>query len=141
MIVYAVYLVALAVCGLAYWKGDRVLRLTAVVLVISWTLTPMVVHLDRHGLNLPVAVIDILTTAIFLWISLWSRRLWCAVLSAQSIILIVIRFVASVDPSIDNYSRAASNNTVVILQLLVMATATGLAARARRRANEGALRS
>lgn len=140
MIVYVVYLVALVVCGLAYWKGDRVLRLMAVVLIASWTLTPMVMHLDRRGLNLPVAIIDIVTTAIFIWISMWSRRLWCAVLSALAIILIAIRFVASLDPSIDNYSRAASNNVVTILQLVVMAAATGLAVRARRRADEGAVR-
>lgn len=141
MIVYVVYLMALLVCGLAYWKGDGVLRLTAVVLIASWTLTPMVMHLDRRGLNLPVAVIDIVTTAIFVWISMWSRRVWCAVLSALAIILIVIRFVASVDHGIDNYSRAASNNVVTILQLLVMVAATGLAVRARRRADEGAVRS
>lgn len=140
MIVYVVYLMAMVVCGLAYWQGDRVLRLTAVVMLASWTLTPMVVQLDRHGLNLPVVIIDIVTTAIFIWISMWSRRLWCALLSALSIILIAIRFVASVDRGIDNYTRAASNNTVTIVQLVVMVAATGLAVRVRRRADEGALR-
>ncbi|HWU78624.1 MAG TPA: hypothetical protein VN158_00970 [Caulobacter sp.] len=141
MIVYVFYLVALAVCALAYWKGDRTLRLTAVVFIVSWALTPMVVHLDRRGLNLPVAVIDITTAAVFVWISMRSRRVWGAVLSALAIIPIAIRFVAAADPAVHNDSRAASNNVVVLLQLLVMVIATRLAVRARRRADEGAVRS
>jgi len=63
------------------------------------------------------------------------------VLSALTIIPIAIRFVAAVDPDVHNYSRAASNNIVIILQLVVLITATWLTVRARRRADEGAVRS
>jgi positive regulator of sigma E activity len=141
LIVYVFYLVALVVCGLAYWVGDRPLRLTALVLIVGWAFTPMIVHLDKHGLNLPVAIVDIAAAAIFVWISMRSRRVWCAVVAALSIIPIAIRFVAAADPDIHNYNRAASNNVVMILELVVMVIATWLAARARRRADEGAVRS
>jgi hypothetical protein len=141
MIVYIVYLLAVTVTGLVCWKGDRPLRSAAMVMIVSWAFTPMIVRLDAHGLNLPVTFVDIVTALIFVWLSMRWRRLWGAVLAALTIVCVAIRLVASFDPGIDNYSRAASYNVVTVLQLVVLLVATWLAVRARRRANEGAVRS
>ncbi len=140
-VAYLVYLLALGICGLAFWKGDRPLKLAASVLVISWALSALTGFRDRFGMNYPVTIIDTNVALIFIWISTRWRLIWCAVLAALTIISLAIPFVALVDPDIHRYNRAASNNVVAVLQLVVMAVAIWLTLRARRRADEGALRS
>ncbi len=140
MFVYAVYLTALVVCGLTYWKGDPALRLTAMVLIVSWASTPLVMYLDRRGLNMPVSIVDIVTALIYVWISMRWRRIWCAVMAALAIIVFLIPFVALSDRTIHRYNQLASNNIVAGFQLVLLLVATWLAVRARRRADEGTVR-
>lgn len=141
MVAYAVYLFAVAICGLAFWKGDRPLKLAASVLVIAWALSALTGFRDRFGMNYPTTIIDTNAALIFIWISTRWRLIWCAVLAALTIISLVIPFVAFFDPDIHRYNRAASNNVVALLQLAVVVVATGLTVRARRRADEGAVQS
>ena len=141
LIAYPAYLMALCLCGLAIWKGDRPLRLAAAGLVIGWTLSALAGHRDKFGMNYPVAVIDTNCALFFIWISTRWRRLWCAVLAALTIIGIVIPFAAFVDRDIHRYNQLAANNIVAGLQLAVIALAVVLAARSRRSGGEGALRS
>jgi len=141
MIAYVAYLAALAICGVAFWKGDRPLKLAASVLVISWALSALTGYRDRYGMNYPVTIIDTNVALIFVWISTRWRLIWCAVLAALTFITLAIPFVAMIDPDIHRYNRAAANNVVAVLQLVVMIVAIVLTVRARRRADEGTVRS
>jgi hypothetical protein len=141
MMAYIVYLVAIVVCGVAFWKGDRPLRLAAAVLIVAWALSALMGRRDRFGMNYPISIIDTNVALIFVWISMRWRRLWCAVLAALTIVGLLIPFMALIDRNIQSNSRAASYNVVTILQLVVLITATWLTVRARRRADEGAVRS
>lgn len=138
---YVGYLVALAVCGLAFWKGDHPLRLTAVVLIASWALSPLISKGHRHGLDYPVTILDTNLAVILVWISMRWRRVWCAVLAALTIIIVLIPVVALVDREIHIYSHWFANTFVSALQLVVMAVAIWLTVRAGGRADEGAVRS
>jgi len=140
VVAYAVYLIALTVSGVAFWRGDRPLRLAAAVLVVGWTLSALAGHRDRYGMNYSLTVIDTNVALAFVWISTRWRLIWCAVLAALTIIATVIPFVALMDPDIHFYNRAAANNVVAALQLVVLLVATVLTLRARRRADEGAVR-
>ncbi|MET3664120.1 hypothetical protein [Caulobacter sp. 1776] len=138
---YVVYLLALATCGAAVWKGDRPLRLAAAVLIAAWVLSQLVSQRHQYRLDYPVIIIDTNTALIFVWISMQWRRLWCAVLAALTIVVVVIPFVALADPGIHKYNQYGANNVVSWLQLLVINLATWLTVRARRRGDEGAGRS
>lgn len=135
---YVGYLVALAICGLAFWRGDRPLRLAAAVLIAAWALSPLISKGHRHGLDYPVTILDTNVALIFAWISMRWRRLWCAVLAALTIIVVLIPLVVAASRGILIYSHWLANTIVSALQLVVMLVAIWLTARARRRADEGA---
>lgn len=141
MMAYIFYMAAIVVCGMAFWKGDRPLRLAAAVMIIAWALSALTGHRDRYGMNYPISIIDTNVALIFVWISTRWRRIWCAVLAALTIVGLLIPFMALVDRDIHGYNRSASYNVVTVLQLVVFAVATWLTVRARRRADEGAVRS
>lgn len=136
---FVVYLFALVICGVALRKGDPPLRLIALVLIIAWTLTPLVSLGSKVRLDYPVAIIDTNTALILIWISMRWRRLWCAVLSALMIISVIVPIVCLLDRGIHKYNYYAANNVVAILQLVVFCVAIWLNIRARRRADEDAV--
>lgn len=137
---YVYYLAALAVCALGLWKGDRPLRLVAGVTIASWSITPLFSHWDGHSLNLPQTLTDIVAAAAYVWISLRWRRLWIVVLSAVTILIVLCPFVYALDDRVHRNSWVAANNLLAVAQLGVILTAVALTRRARRRADEGAVR-
>jgi len=140
LIPYIAYLAALVICGVAYWQGDRPLRLAALVLVVGWALSPLVSNGSKTSLDYPVTIIDTNVALAFVWISTRWRRLWCAVLAALTIIIIIIPIVSLVDRGIHRYNNLAANNIVAVFQLIVVLVATWLTVRARRRGDEDAAR-
>jgi len=138
---FVTYLIALVICGVALRTGDRPLRLTALVVIIAWTLTPLVSLGGRVRLDYPVVIIDTNTALIFIWISMRWRRLWCAVFAALTIISVIIPIVCVVDRSIHKYNYYAAYDIVAWVQLVVFCVAIWLTVRARRRADEGAIRA
>ncbi len=138
---FVTYLVALAICGVALRRGDFPLRLAALVVIIAWTLTPLVSLGGKVRLDYPMTIIDTNTALIFVWISMRWRRLWCAVLAALTIISVIIPIVYLLDRSIHKYNYYAAYDLVAWLQLVVLCVAIRLTVRARRRADEGAVRS
>lgn len=141
LIPYIAYVAALVICGVAIWQGDRPLKASALVLVLAWAFTPVLMGRDREILNYPITIIDSCTALILVWISLRWRRVWSAVLAALTILIVVVPFVHLSDPGIHKYNRYAANNILSHFQLVVIAVATWLVIRDRRRADEGVLRS
>jgi len=141
LIAYAAYLIAMVICGVAFWKGDWPLRLAAAVIVVGWTLSALTGHRDKFGMNYPMSIIDTTVALILVWISMRWRRIWCAVLAALTIVSILIPFVAWADRDIHRYNRTASTNVVATLQLIALIVAIWLTVRARRRADEDAIRA
>lgn len=139
---YFDYLLAVLICGVAYWKGDKPLRWTAAVFIASWTLSPAISHVNRSGWDTPVAILDTNLAMFLTWMSLRWRRLWLAMFAALMILIVTMRFAAYWDRAhIPRYAFYVSNNLVVQFQLVTLIVATWLTARARRRADEGAVRS
>lgn len=140
VVAYSVYLIAMAICGVAFWRGDTPLKIAAVILVAGWTLSALAGHRDSHGMNYSLTVIDTNVALIFMWISTRWRLIWCAVLAGLTLITVAIPFVALADPEIHFYNRAAANNVVAVLQLVVLLVAMALTLRGRRRVDEAAVR-
>ncbi len=141
LIPYVTYLISLVVFGVAFWKGDRPLKLAALLLFAGWTLTPIVHKSDKLILDYPVLTIDTNTALALVWVSLRWRRVWCAVLAALTILIVIVQLEYVFDRGIHLYNRYAANNILSNLQLVVVAVATWYAVRARRRADEGAVRA
>lgn len=135
---YALYLVALVICGTAIWKGDPPLRWAAGAFIIGWMLTPAVSNLGRGDWDMPVAIIDTNVALLIVWVSLRWRRLWSAVLAALMLLLVVARVVAVVDPDVRRYGFLAANNVIVMCQMVVLVVAVWVTLRGRRAANEEA---
>lgn len=138
---YTGYLIALVICGLAMLQDDPPLRWSAGVFIVGWMLTPAVSHLSRSGWDTPVAIVDTNAALILVWVSFRWRRLWSLAFAALMILLVLARVIAYVDRSIVRYAYQVSNNIIVVFQMLTLIAATVLTVRARRRANEGAVRS
>ncbi|WP_454758231.1 hypothetical protein [Caulobacter segnis] len=136
LIAYAAYLIAVTICGLAVWKGDRPLKLVAVVLLVAWVLSTLTGKRNVYGMNYPTTVIDTNCALIFVWISLRWRRLWCAVLAALMIIEVTIPLVVFFDRDIRRYNQTLSYNVVTVLLLAVMSVALWQTFRSRTRADE-----
>lgn len=132
---YIAYLVAMVICGIAVWLGDQPLKLAAAVLGVAWAFTPIFMGSHRGVLNYPITIIDTATALILVWISMRWRRLWCAILAGFTILVAAIPFVHLLDPDIHRYNRFAANNIVSNFQLVVIAVATWLVSRDRRRAD------
>ncbi len=141
LVPYIGYLISLVICGVAILQKDPPLRWSAGVFIIGWMLTPAVTHVTRSGWDTPVAIIDTNAALILTWVSLRWRRLWSLVFAALMILLVVVRVTAYLDRSIVRYAYQASNNIIVVFQMLTLVVATVLTIRARGRADEGAVRS
>lgn len=120
---YVLYLVALAICGVAVWKGDPPLRWAAGGFIVGWMLTPAVSNLSRGDWDMPVAIIDTNVALLMLWVSLRWRRLWSAVLAALMLLLVFARVIALLDPAVQRYGFLAANNVIVLCQLTVLGVA------------------
>lgn len=140
LVPYIGYLISLVICGVAMLQNDPPLRWSAGVFIIGWMLTPAVSHVGQSGWDTPVAIVDTNAALILIWVSLRWRRLWSLVFAALMILLVTARVIAYFDRSIVRYAYQASNNVIVVFQMLTLIVATVLTVRARRRADEGALR-
>lgn len=138
---YSYYLAALVICSISAWKGDTPFRWVAGVTIASWSITPLLGRWDHDDLNVLQAITDAATAVAYVWISSRWRRLWVAVLSALAILVVLCPFVGLLDARVHRNSWIAANNILAISQLVVISVALGLAIRAPRRADEGAVRS
>lgn len=135
VVAYGVYLIAVVICGLATWKGDRPLKLAAAVLLAAWALSALAGRRNVYGMNYPTTVIDTNCALVFIWISLRWRRLWCAVLAALMIVEVTIPLVVFFDRDLHRYNQTLAYNVVSLLLLAVLAVVTGQTL-SRKRADE-----
>lgn len=133
-----VYIVVWVICGLALWLGDRPLRVTAAAFVFFWTITPLF-SLWWQGWNVPMVVIDVNALLVLTLISLRWRRLWSTVLVALCFLQVLTPFLAYAT-HIKRFYWQSAYNVMGWVMLVVMAVAIVLTVRARRRADEGAVR-
>lgn len=129
-----VYLIVWGLCGLAFWLGDRPLRVTAAVFLFFWTITPLLSHWWQ-GWNMPGIVIDVNALLVLTWISLRWRRLWSTVLVALCFLQLLTPFLAYAT-HIRRFYWQSAYNVMGWAMLVVMAVAIVLTVRARGRADE-----
>jgi hypothetical protein len=126
---------------LCLWKGDQPLRAAAIVILISWSVTPLVDPWGRDRLNVPQTMVDVATTVAMIWISVRWRRLWAAIQAALAILIVLCPFVALVDHRVHRNSWTAADTILTGIQILALLMAVVVTLRTRERDNEGAVRT
>lgn len=88
----------------ALWRGEKAERAGAVILATSWGLTDLVHKHGVYGPEVGVILVDIVTLFAFVWLSLWSRRLWTVFLSAFQLDTVASHFAVLLAPQIGGFS-------------------------------------
>lgn len=90
-------ILAVLICAVAMWRGDQPARWNGAALLASW-LGSLLVH-RRGDLNAEYGIlaIDVATLAVFVWISMRTRRLWTIVASAFLAIIVASHIAVMID--------------------------------------------
>ncbi len=98
-------LVLMIICVIwALWRGEKPERTGAVILATSWGLTDLFHKHGVYGPEVSVILIDCITLLAFIWLSLWSRRLWTVFLSAFQLDAVASHFAVLLAPQIGSFS-------------------------------------
>jgi hypothetical protein len=90
-------ILAVLVCGLAMWRGDRSARWIGAAFLADW-LGSLLVHRQQvQSADYGVLAIDIAALAAFIWISMRTRRLWTIVASAFMAIIVASHVAVMID--------------------------------------------
>jgi len=90
-------ILAILICGLAMWRGDQAARWTGAAFLASWLGSQLVHRRDAYNAEFGLLAVDIATLAVFIWISMRTRRLWTAVVSAFAAIVVASHVAVMID--------------------------------------------
>ena len=89
---YGGAILAIVCCAYALWQGGRVERYAAGIILIGWMLTLLLQSHSLSGPGLWVQIIDGVALALFVALSLWSRRIFTLFLSACQLDTVMAHF-------------------------------------------------
>lgn len=90
-------ILAILVCGLAMWRGDRSARWIGAAFLADWLGSLLVHRQQAQSADYGVLAIDIAALAAFIWISMRTRRLWTIVASAFMAIIVASHVAVMID--------------------------------------------
>ena len=90
-------ILAILICGLAMWRGDQAARWTGAAFLASWLGSQLVHRRDAYNAEFGLLAVDIATLAVFIWISMRTRRLWTVVVSAFAAIVVASHVAVMID--------------------------------------------
>jgi hypothetical protein len=90
-------ILAILICGLAMWRGDRAARWVGAAFLASWVGSLLVYRHDPHNADYGMLAIDIATLVAFVWISMRTRRVWTLVAAAFMAIIVASHLAVIID--------------------------------------------
>jgi hypothetical protein len=90
-------ILAILVCGLAMWRGDRAARWIGAVFLASWLGSMLVYRRDAYNADYGILAVDTVTLVVFAWISMRTRRIWTIVASAFMAIIVASHVAVIID--------------------------------------------
>jgi len=90
-------ILAILVCGLAMWRGDRAARWVGAVFLASWLGSMLVYRRDPYNADYGILAVDTVTLVVFVWISMRTRRIWTAIASAFMAIIVASHVAVMID--------------------------------------------
>jgi len=113
-----------AVCGAAFWRGDREQQITAGGLLLGWVATLVLRDPRWLGAQWGAFVVDALFMVMITIIALRSTRFWPMAASSFQLLAIITHAARMVDPRIGGWAYATAS--IVWTQLLVMSLGVGV---------------
>ncbi|MDV6332349.1 hypothetical protein [Asticcacaulis sp. 201] len=103
------HVLAVIVCGYAFWRGGSVERYGAAIIAVSWILSTFLQSNAGHGPGSVVVCIDVLTMLILLYYSERTRALWVACCAAFTVLAVLthVAFYTARQMSLVAYITAA----------------------------------
>ncbi|GGL17253.1 MULTISPECIES: hypothetical protein [Caulobacter] len=90
-------ILAILVCGLAMWRGDRAARWVGAAFLASWLGSMLVYRRDPYHADYGILAIDAVTLMVFAWISMRTRRIWTIIASAFMAIIVASHVAVMID--------------------------------------------
>jgi hypothetical protein len=113
-----------AVCGAAFWKGDREEQVTAGALLLGWVATLLFRDPRWLGAQTGALVIDALFFAMMVVIALRTTRYWPIFAAAFQLLAIVTHGARIADPAIRGWAYATAS--ILWTQLVLIALGIGV---------------
>lgn len=89
--------VAIAVCAAAIRFGDRPARRVGVIVLVGWAASLLVFRNSPRFTDNGLMLVDGVVAALFVWVSLSSRRLWTVVISAFQLLAVASHLATFID--------------------------------------------
>lgn len=124
---------AILVCGLAIRFGDKPERRVGVITLSGWIISLIVFRNSARFADIGLMLVDGVVAALFVWVSLSSRRLWTVVIAAFQMLGVASHLATVIDHrvTINTYKLSLAVWSYGIL--LVLAVAVWRSWRERRR--------
>lgn len=90
-------ILAILVCGLAMWRGDRAARWVGAAFLADWLGSLLVYRRDPYHADYGILAVDAVTLLFFVWISIGTRRIWTVVASAFMAIIVASHVAVMID--------------------------------------------
>jgi len=90
-------ILAILVCGLAMWRGDRAARWVGAAFLADWLGSMLVYRRDPYHADYGILTVDAVTLLFFIWISIRTRRIWTVVASAFMAIIVASHVAVMID--------------------------------------------
>ena len=113
--------IALSVCALAVWKGERPEKLAGGVLAINW-MASWAVQNEGPGPEYGIFAIDVLFLLFMLWLALSSGRLWAMFVAAFQLLIVLTHVSVIIDLRLGSFAFFSAYflwSYLIVLALLV----------------------
>ena len=95
------FVVLLACCGFALWRGGRAERIAAMAMMLAWFATPLVQNVQQTlGPQSGVLIVDVLLLLVLLNLALTSDRWWTMVAAGFQGVSALVHLAAALDQQI-----------------------------------------
>lgn len=90
-------ILAVLVCGLAMWRGDKAAQWSGAVCLAGWLGSILVYRENAYNADYGVLAVDVAALVGFVWISIRMRRIWTVILSAFMAIIVASHVAVIID--------------------------------------------
>lgn len=111
----------------AWWKGGRIERIGAAILVCDALLTMAIFRLDAPGVHRAAMIVQFLTALAVLWVAFRFDRWWLLVASGALILCGLVTILEVLNPALSLY--AALSAQIGLWALVYLSLLAGVAER------------
>jgi hypothetical protein len=90
-------IMAVLICGVAMWRGDRAARWTGAICLAGWLGSILVYRGNAYNADYGVLAIDAASLVAFVWISMRMRRIWTVIIAAFTALMVASHVAVMID--------------------------------------------